>query len=260
MEERQRTSDIEKQRFIPPFSDSIIDDGTSKPFTPPFALPKASTPKRFMPAEEAVAYEHVQFERWLKMFKNPGKDGVKPRLTGSKRIFAQFIRQMMPLGTRGEWVANKQPYLFVMTDADDKIIFRYEGTQRHIFEKLVQHYGNHRRIYFEQRHHTKLPKRSFSDIVRRGLAPPPKPEIQIKEVEVPVVQIKEVEVPVNVEVEVPGKAVDRLQKALTDLPSQVKEILDGHKRLPNQFRHIYDNIKVMTEGDGMIHVSLVLGP
>lgn len=242
--------------------DPIIQHKKQKTFTPPFAQSsqsKNSSLNTIMPFEEAVAYEHVQFGRWLNMFKNPGKGG-KTRKIGSRKIFDNFFKEMMPPDLKYSWEQEKHPYLFVVRDSKSQKVFWCEGTQRDIFIKLVQHYGNNRTKYFQRKYNAIMPKQAFSSIIKKGLAPPPDPVIKEVEItvekEVPV----EVEVPVKVEVEVPGKPVDRLQEALTNVPPLIKQLLDGNKKLPNRFRHIYQDPKVLTEGDGMIHVSLVLGP
>ena len=121
---------------------TIIQHKKQKPFTPPFAQSSESkkpSAKITMPFEEAVAYEHVQFGRWLNMFKNPGKGG-KARKIGSKTIFENFFKEMMPYELKFSWAQDKHPYLFIVRDSKSAEVFRCEGTQKHIFNKLVQYY------------------------------------------------------------------------------------------------------------------------
>lgn len=238
--------------------------GTQKKHTIIQTKGKQAMTQRSPTLEDAITYETRNFERWLNLFKYFKNGSKKPsRTAGSKLDFEKFFDEMMPNNMRFRWSKdeNSAHHTFHLTNGNHEV-FQQTDTYRGIFEKLVQHYGNNRREYFEKKYNCVLPKDTLSNIIKKGMAPPPKPIEKKVEVEVEKIIEKTVEVPIEVEklIEVPGKTVDRLQEALVAIPLEVDDILNGNKRLPNQFRHTKGTPTVMTKGDGLIHVNIVLGP
>jgi hypothetical protein len=242
--------------YRPPFNDSLDKQRTlNKSFTPAFI----TSLSRGMSPEEAIAHEHVQFNRWLNLFKTPGKDGKK-RQSGSRTIFDNFFQQMMPSNMTYKWLSEEHPYIFVVnTNGGNEQVFQQKGTMRSIFKKLIQHYGNHRREYFQKRYNTVLPKEAFSSIIKKGLAPTPEPTIIEVEKEVIVEKEVKVEVEKEIMIEVPGKEVDTSQKAMETTYEQLMDMLDGNNKLPNKFRHIKD-LDVSINMTGFMSVNILFGP
>jgi hypothetical protein len=204
-------------------------------------------PKRGMEQAESVSYEKVQFERWSNLFRTTKANGEPTRKGGGKKDAERFITQMMPADVRWKWGKDKTSNTLSITHNGTQVFYS-KGTLKNIFNKLFEHYGNHRAKYFEEKYGTIFPKESFVKIFEKGLVPP-----QVIEKEV------RVEVPVKEIVEVPGKSIDRLQEALTAIPMIILEVLDGHKRLPPQFSHVHD-VEASTKGNGWIDIKLILKP
>jgi len=208
-------------------------------------VPKFSNPGK------TIIHEANLFDRWMKLFTQQGENGDPTRSVGSQNDFKAFFNQMMPIEIKYTLSKDGIDHVLIINNAKTQL-FSARGNLKQVFKKLVLFYANNRPEFFELRYHTKFPKVSADVALEKGLRPP---EIIEKEVE----KIKEVIVEKEVKIEVPGKTIDLLNDSLGTVQMVIMDLLDGHKKLPNPFRHI-KFIEAYAKGDGFIHVNLVLHP